>query len=550
MEHMDHWNNPIKIKQLINRLVETPSISGTIAEVKMAKEITKIIQEIPFFQKHPEYIFHVPLENDLLKRETVMALFKGNSQSSKTIILLSHFDVVGIEDFGTLKSLAFQPDEYTNRLKESVYTVLNKQAQEDLDSGNWLFGRGTMDMKAGLAIQLAVLSELAQQEEFDGNIILVATPDEETNSLGMFAAVKALNHLKKQYDLDYLACICSEPTFGAYPNDRSKYIYLGSVGKLLPAIFCVGKETHVGEPMEGLNAAWMAATVVNHMELADEFIDRVDGEASPPPTALKLTDLKDQYNVQTPSLAYVLYNVLTLQQSPTEVLRKVESACEHAALEIFEKIQQKYRKFYNHKKEFPLTQLQPKVYTYHELFVKGKQIYGDSFENKINHVIQSNKGDYREMSISIASKMAEFFLDEAPFYLILLAPPYYPHVYLDDKNENDLKIKKVAENIVSYAKAVFDEEVHLTKYFTGLSDVSYCRVFHAEEVASALEENMPLFGNGYHIPLDDICALQIPTINIGPQGIDAHKHTERLELHYSTNVVPHLLKMAIKQILE
>lgn len=51
----------------------------------------------------------------------------------------------------------------------------------DAESGDWLFGRGTMDMKAGLAVQLSML-ERAMNGHFDGNVLLITVPDEEVNS--------------------------------------------------------------------------------------------------------------------------------------------------------------------------------------------------------------------------------------------------------------------------------------------------------------------------------------------------------------------------------
>ena len=45
-------------------------------------------------------------------------------------------------------------------------------------------GRGTMDMKSDLALQMAMI-EQACEERFDGNVLLLAVPDEEVNSVGM-----------------------------------------------------------------------------------------------------------------------------------------------------------------------------------------------------------------------------------------------------------------------------------------------------------------------------------------------------------------------------
>ena len=50
-------------------------------------------------------------------------------------------------------------------------------------------GRGTMDMKCGLALQMAMI-EQACEERFDGNVLLLAVPDEEVNSVGMSCCSK------------------------------------------------------------------------------------------------------------------------------------------------------------------------------------------------------------------------------------------------------------------------------------------------------------------------------------------------------------------------
>ena len=57
----------------------------------------------------------------------------------------------------------------------------------DLKSGDYLFGRGTMDMKMGLALHLHLL-EIASSEKWPINLMLLTVPDEEVNSAGMRAA--------------------------------------------------------------------------------------------------------------------------------------------------------------------------------------------------------------------------------------------------------------------------------------------------------------------------------------------------------------------------
>ncbi|PLT27938.1 M20/M25/M40 family metallo-hydrolase [Peribacillus deserti] len=544
-----HWNHEKEILKMIKRLVETPSISGTAQEITMADKIVELLEEIPYFQKHKDQLYKEALPNDSLNRRTAAALFRGRGSSNKTVILLSHFDVVGVEDYGYLKPYAFLPEEYTDKLKSEP---MAEDVKQDVESGAWLFGRGIMDMKAGLALQIALLSEICVDEEFEGNVLLLSVPDEERNSEGMFEGIRLLGRLKEEFGLEYEVCICSEPSFAGYPGDRTKYIYLGSVGKLLPLIFCNGKETHVGEPLEGINASWMAASITNKMELSSLFKDEAGGERNPRPTCLKLSDSKDVYNVQTPTDAYVLYNILTLQQSPQEVLEKIAFLTQESADEIFAKITDSYHEDYLDRiDKLPL--MKPKVYTYSALYKMGQERHGAEFEDRMTELINKETSaelDYRQLSVEIARGISSYFPDLAPFYLIMFAPPYYPHVYLDKRNPKEEKLFEMAEEIKEYAKYHLGEEIKLKTYFEGLSDVSYCRLIDADEIIPSLEGEMPLYGKGYNLPLHTIKDLNIPTINIGPYGKDAHKRTERLELPFSLKTAPALLKYAVLTVLK
>lgn len=547
------YDNPQEVKELIMQLVSVESISGTPGELTMAATIFSIIKEIPYFQTNPEQVQQHPLPGDSLGRSFITALVRGSRPSPRTIVLLSHFDVVGIEDYGQLKEYAFRPELYTQKLIQQI-ADLGDEAGADLSSGDWLFGRGIMDMKAGLGIQIAALSQLADECDFAGNILLLATPDEERNSAGMLAAVTELGRLQAELNLKYTLCICSESSFASYPGDIGKYIYTGSVGKLLPVIYCVGQETHVGEPMEGINATWMAAKIVQNMEWSDLFVDDVEDEICPPPTCLKLTDLKQEYNVQTPNSAYVLYNVLTFHQTPAEVMAKVRQVAEQASAEIRQTLSRKYANLLipSMDKERKINDLCPSVFTYSELLQRGEAQFGETLTASLQNIIDTGKNkctDYRELCVTLATELSSYFAAEGPFYLLMLAPPYYPHVYWEHSDRTETRLPALLNHLTEQAE-IHKEALHIRTFFPGLSDVSYCHLKDPDEVISTLEANMPLLGTAYNLPLQQIASLDMPTINIGPYGKDAHKHTERLNISFSTEVTPHLLLEAIRFVLE
>jgi arginine utilization protein RocB len=547
------WHAAQRVYDLMLHLAKIPSISGTTQELNMANAIVELLLSIPYFQEHRASVVKHPVAQDKLGRSVVTALFKGRNNPQKTVVLLSHYDVVGIEGFGRFQSDAFDPEKYTERLRRECMDLLDENVRIDLESGNWLFGRGVMDMKAGLAMQMDVLRYFSEMKDFDGNLLLLATPDEETSSVGMLEAVSILNQLKTQQGIKYEVCICSEANWSAYPGDDARYIYTGSVGKLLPVICGIGVETHAGEPLLGVNAGWMVSEIVSQMELAPALMDELDGEIGPPPTCLDMRVVKDSYNVQTPSFAYAMYNVLTLQRSPQEVLNVLKELANHVSDAIYQRMVDRYATMDDGvQKSIRTDRLRPKVYSYHELYQLGIERYGDQFVSDIDEIIrkaEDSSTDSRQATVLLAQCVSSYFIEEAPFYLLVFAPPYYPHVYLDESNSLERSIQEVANQVYQDALEE-DAHVRMKRFFPGLSDVSYCRIHDADKVLSTLKRDMPTLNRLYHVPVNEIIKLNLPTLNIGPYGKDAHKRTERLELSYSTEVAPQLLANSIRYVLQ
>ncbi len=140
---------------------------------------------------------------------------KSMKTSSKTIMLNGHFDVVPAGDPKAWKYPPF-----------SATTVDGK-----------MFGRGTSDMKAGLATFMKLYVELV--DRLDYNLIFTAVPDEET---GGEHGSKRISEIYKP-DLVLIA----EPT-GA---DR---IVLGEKGMMTLKLKAKGTSSHASVPSRGDNA--------------------------------------------------------------------------------------------------------------------------------------------------------------------------------------------------------------------------------------------------------------------------------------------------------
>lgn len=190
---------------------------------------------------------------------------------------------------------------------------MDQDSKKDLYSNEWIFGRGTADMKYGLALYIELIRELSKDRDFKGNILFLAVPGEESNSEGMLGAIPYLSKLKED-GYNFKSLFLSECCIPKYEGDDAKRIYIGSVGKIMPTFFCVGKATHVGNPFGGVNPNLLVSEINRLMEYNVELSDKYEKDITPPPVCLKQSDLKELYSVQNPVYAYSYYNLLTIQK--------------------------------------------------------------------------------------------------------------------------------------------------------------------------------------------------------------------------------------------
>ncbi len=106
----------------------------------------------------------------------------------------------------------------------------------------------------------------------------------------------------------------------------------------------------------------------------------------------------------------------------------------------------------------------------------------------------------------------------------------------------------VVEEIIREAQEAFGESLAISEHFASISDLSYVGFQGEKQQLTPLADNMPGWGVIYDIPLNDLLKLDIPVVNLGPAGKDAHKFVERLEVDYSLEVVPKLLKSLIRKL--
>ena len=256
--------------------------------------------------------------------------------------MIHHSDIAGVEDFKLLKKYAFSPEELKTQLVK-IKNTLSQDAKKDLDDDTFLFGRGICDMKGGGSIQIALIKRYSEMESFNGNIVLLAVPDEENLSSGMRAAVKLLSELQDRYGLKYRLMINSEPH--QRKDDVTGIFSEGSVGKIMPFIYVRGYLAHAGKVFEGLNPVHVMSKIVSKTELNMDFSDLAGTEAAPPPTWLYFKDSKDQYDVSMPLSVKGCFSILTLNQTPQSILEKVKNICEKSFDEVIDDMNNSFRRF-------------------------------------------------------------------------------------------------------------------------------------------------------------------------------------------------------------
>lgn len=70
--------------------------------------------------------------------------------------------------------------------------------------------------------------------------------------------------------------------------------------------------------------------------------------------------------------------------------------------------------------------------------------------------------------------------------------------------------------------------------------MSFVAISDGEEDIQAVSDNNPGWETKHYVNYEGIRELDVPVINIGPYGLDAHKKLERTEMTYSFEIVPNL----------
>ncbi|MGI2327702.1 M20/M25/M40 family metallo-hydrolase [Planococcus sp. YIM B11945] len=527
------WGTPDKLQELLCELVSWKSMTLSDGEVDFAERLKEKLNLLPYFQENPDYL---ALGEVNWGRQYVTALYK-HPEAVETVVLISHFDTVQTEEYGDLEPLACSPVELTEAFK-AVKDELDPDAQADLESGEYLFGRGTMDMKAGLALHMALI-EKAAAEKWEINLLLMTVPDEEVNSAGMRYGVSKLLDLEREHGLEYILFLNGEPVFAQEPGDKSHYLYTGTIGKIMPSALIYGKEAHVGEPLKGITSSYISSYLTRRMEWNEDFQETVYGETTPLPVTLTQRDMKLHYSTQTPYRTSAMYNVFLFKRNAEEVFDIFEKAAMDAAAEC----SRDYRAMCERQNVEPIGDI--RVLRFEELMNYAIEKFGIDYVNEsLYETMMHPEWDVRDKSLHIANDLLVNCQELTPAVVTMFAPPYYPAV---NSSEDEL-VQACVKNVTENAMNKFGLEIEQVHFFNGISDLSYVNYNDENESFTVYENNTPIYGDTYSIPFEAMKQLNAPVLNVGPFGKDPHKRTERLHIKNTFEEMPVLLEDMILSI--
>ncbi len=264
-------------------LVRTDSQTPPSATGEAVQVVKEFLADIPGLQMQ-HYVGEAPVEN-------LVAVLEGGLPGPRTI-LSGHLDTYPI---GDAEAWGYDP------LGGCI-------------SDGYLYGRGSADMKGGVAVLIAVLARWAKRRPFPGSIVLALAGDEER-----------MGELGTQWLIDNAEEIHGDGVLVADVGGPST-IRLGEKGMLWLDITAKGKQAHSAHTYAGTNAADRLVDALIALRAIQALVPR------PPEDALQImeaaTALSEENTELRRTMAALTVNIGLIQAgtSPNLIPASAEAA--------------------------------------------------------------------------------------------------------------------------------------------------------------------------------------------------------------------------------
>lgn len=519
-------------------MVARPSVTGTRDEADFGPWLAAHLRDQGGFGPSAKVWTFPVAPGDA--RQVVALLVRG--RGSRTVVLTGHYDTVTVEDYGDLAPLAGQPqalrDGLLARLGDATGPAA-RQIREDLASGRFLPGRGLLDMKAGLAAGLAAMAAIAAGP-FEGNLLFLAVPDEENASAGARAAAAQLPGLLAAHDLQAVAVINLDAIADDGDGRAGRVLATGTVGKVLPTAFVVGRPVHSGFALRGLNAAVLAGAIAARLEWAPELTD--DGAGSPGTAAslLALKDGKSGYDVTVPGTAWLFWNVLLHRRDPSLVLPTVAGLVREALADCLSALAARAAQS-GHAADARALETEVPILTYGALLAEVAA-RDPGLSDHLDRVAASTATlDLPERCRRMTAALWDRSGKSGPAVVLGLGSIPYMATAIEDPG-----LLATLRGFLTDAPTRHGVAVSETAYFAGISDMSFFGQAD-DAVLATLAADTPAWAQG--VGLAPGALAQVPTLNLGPWGRDYHTPWERMHTDYGFRQLPALLEDLTRRLL-
>ncbi|WP_312097178.1 M20/M25/M40 family metallo-hydrolase [Niallia sp.] len=535
-----------QVEFLTKRLIQMESYNGTAGELDKANYLLEIIGSFPYFQAHPDHVWKQTLDGD--KRINVWAFLQGNTNKKETVIYHAHVDTVGIEDYGNLKGIAHDPD----KLMEFFQSYEgDEEARNDALRGDWMFGRGSLDMQSGISIHLVnLLYYMHHREKLEGNILILFNVDEENQHVGIRGALNELVRLQQDRGLTYKAAINNDFISPLYNGDEAKYVYCGGAGKLLPCFSIIGREAHVGESLLGIDPTLIASEINRSINQNFSLAEKLDNELVLPPSCLFMKENKQSYDVQTPVSIRMYFNYFIYKKTPSDVLASLKKIAQAACTKIENELAANYLAF-RKANMLPERSINWKtdVMTMQE-YMDYLTASGKEPEKLLNSLLARLPEDLddRLKAFELVEALQQLDPEKKPRVIIFFATPFLPSNTLQE-DDKSVYLKEALQEVLQEAEEEYKEAFPLRGYFPYLCDGSFL-AFHGDQAEiEAVEANFPGMNALFPLDLEKMSSLNIPALNIGVYGKGGHKWTERVYKPYTFQTLPLLIRKVTERLL-
>lgn len=524
-----------QIEEVAKELVKIPSINNSLhGEADVCRKIKEILLSFPYFNENPHLVWTTDLPNDPYQRKNVFA-FLPKEGVDEIILFHAHMDTVGVEDFGKIKSMAFDSKELLQFFKE--YDS-DPEVQSEALSGDWAFGRGMLDMKSGMAVHLMnLLFYTEHPEELPFNLLFMGNPVEENDHIGTIEALPTLLEFKER-GYEFIGAINTDFVSPLHEDDHTRYLYTGAAGKMLSCFYIKGREAHVGNTLQGIDPTMISSAINIAINTNPSLCEEIADEEILPSSALYQRDQKDFYNVQTAKTAHLYFNTFLYEKSAKDVLNTLLIVAKQAIGQVTELLDErliKYRQTIN----VPQGNVDHSVavYLFEEYLTLCREKV-DPEEILQSLLTKTEKLDKRALGFAFIDALEHATGDDSPKVILFLAPPFCPHNEIEQHSHLDDALQSAAETIANQTGEVFKKR----RFFPFLSDSSYLSMNETESEIDSIMKNFPGMIDIYPLPVKKIQKLSIPAVNLGVFGKGAHTWKERIYKPYSYEVLPLLIR--------